>query len=65
MVKSKKNDLPTPDAVELNRIAPLDEAARLAGASEDTLRRHHAHKFIRISPRRIGMRVGDALQIKA
>jgi hypothetical protein len=48
-------------AIELHRIAPLVEAARLAGVSVDTLQRHHADKILRLSPRRLGMRVRDAL----
>jgi hypothetical protein len=47
--------------VERLRIVPLAEAARLSGISEDSLRRHHSSKLIRLSPRRIGMRQGDAL----
>jgi hypothetical protein len=49
--------------VERLRIIPLAEAARLAGLSEDGLRRHHAEKLIRLSPRRIGMRLADALML--
>jgi hypothetical protein len=49
--------------VERFRIVPLAEAARLAGMSEDSLRRHHASKVIRLSPRRLGMRVCDALML--
>ena len=44
-------------AIELQRIAPLSEAARLAGVSKDTLQRHHADKILKLSPRRLGMRV--------
>ena len=43
------------------RIVTLREASRLAGCSEDTLRRRHSSKIIRISPRRLGMRIRDAL----
>ena len=39
-------------------------ASRLAGISEDGLRRHHSEKLIRLSPRRVGMRQGDALMIR-
>ncbi len=60
--KSLIDDLP---AVERLRIVPLAEAARLAGVSEDHLRRHHSAKFIRLGPRRIGMRQGDALMLAA
>jgi hypothetical protein len=47
--------------LELERIVSLDEAARLRGVSADTLRRHDRDKFIQLSPRRLGMRVRDAL----
>jgi hypothetical protein len=47
--------------LELARIAPLPECAQLAGCSVDTLERHHADKILRVSPRRVGMRVRDAL----
>ena len=67
MSKSKPVDgLPPVSPLELHRIADLDEAARLAGGiSKDTLRRRHSDKIIRISPRRVGMRVGDALALRA
>lgn len=50
-------------ALELARIAPLDEAARLSSLSKDTIRRKHREKLIELSERRLGMRVGDALQL--
>jgi hypothetical protein len=49
---------------ELLRIASLPEAERLSGLSDDSLRRHHADRLIELGPRRIGMRVIDALMIK-
>jgi hypothetical protein len=45
----------------LARIVSLREASQLAGCSEDTLKRRHSTKIIRISPRRLGMRIRDAL----
>jgi hypothetical protein len=45
----------------LARIVSLREAAQLAGCSEDTLKRRHSSKIVRISPRRLGMRIRDAL----
>jgi len=51
-------------AIELLRIVPLVEAARLAGVSVDTLQRHHADKVVRVSERRVGMRVRDALMLQ-
>jgi hypothetical protein len=51
------------NAVELNRIVLLPEAARLAGVSVDTLRRYYSDKFIRLSKQRQGMRVKHALML--
>ena len=50
--------------VELLRIAPLPEAARLSSLSDDSLVRHHRDKLVDLGPRRKGMRVIDALLIK-
>jgi hypothetical protein len=50
--------------LELNRIASLQEASRLSGLSPDSLRRHHTDRIVRLSPRRSGMRVIDALMIQ-
>jgi hypothetical protein len=58
------DDLPLPSPVELNRIVPMDEAAKLSSLSEDTLRREHGDKIVHLSPRRDGMRVGHALMLK-
>jgi len=52
-------------ALELNRIAPMPECEHLSSCSEDTLRRYHGDKIIKLSPRRDGMRVRDALMIGA
>ncbi len=50
--------------LERLRIVSMAEAARLAGLSEDSLRRHHGSKIIKLSPRRDGMRVEDALMLR-
>jgi hypothetical protein len=47
--------------LELNRIAPPPECERLSGADWDTLKRNYPDKVVRISKRRVGMRVKDAL----
>jgi hypothetical protein len=49
--------------IELLRFVPMAEAERLSGLSEDSLRRHHRDKIKKLSPRREGMRVIDALMI--
>ena len=65
MADDVKNLLPKLSALELQRIAPMGEASHLSGVSEDTLRRHHPDKIVKLSPRRDGMRVGDALMLNA
>jgi hypothetical protein len=48
--------------LEKKRVVSLQEAARLRGVSIDTLKRHHRHQFIRLSERRLGMRLADVLE---
>ena len=57
------SDLPQLSPIELNRIVSLKEAAKLAGVSEDTLRRKHSDKILQVSERRQGMRTGHALML--
>ena len=52
-------------AIELARIASMDEAEKLSGLSKDSLRRNHREKIIDLSPRRQGMRVRHALMLDA
>lgn len=49
--------------LELLRIASMPEAERLSSLSEDTLRREHPEKIKKLSKRRDGMRVIDALML--
>lgn len=51
--------------LRLSSIIPLAEAVRLSGLSDDSWRRHHSDKFVRLSPRRFGVRLRDALMIGA
>jgi hypothetical protein len=46
-----------------DRMLSLDEAAALTRLSRDSLRRHHSHLIRRLSPRRVGIRLRDALSI--
>lgn len=48
----------------LDRIIPLSKAAELRGVSIDTLKRREPEKIIRLSPRRLGMRLKDALLLQ-
>jgi hypothetical protein len=53
-----------PDWVELQRIVPLQEACRLLNVSKDTIRREFKDKIVKLSPRRYGMRLCDALKLE-
>jgi hypothetical protein len=50
-------------AIELRKILTLEQVAELTTLSADSLRRHHADKIRRLGPRRLGMRLADALAI--
>jgi hypothetical protein len=49
--------------VEGERIISLTEASRLAGVSIDTIKRRHGGKIVRMSTKRIGMRLRDVLTL--
>ena len=52
-----------PTAFELERMLTLDQVAEFSGLSKDGIRRHYAHLIRRLSPRRVGMKLRDALTI--
>ncbi len=52
-------------ALERLRVAPMGEAEHLSSLSEETILRHYPHLVIDLSPRRKGMRVQDALSLRA
>jgi hypothetical protein len=49
--------------IELQRVIPVRQAAELAGISKDTLVRNHPEIVIKLSTRRVGVRLRDALAI--
>jgi hypothetical protein len=49
--------------LELERLITIAEVSDLTGLSQDSVRRHYGHFIRRLSPRRLGMRLGDALSI--
>jgi hypothetical protein len=63
MTRKSPHHIPIPPEIELQRLAPLHEAARLAGCSIRFLRDHHPDKIIVVGPRMHRMRVGHALNI--
>ena len=54
-----------PEIDPLDRIISISRASELNDLSEDSLRRHHSDKIIELSPRRKGMRMRDALMMRA
>jgi hypothetical protein len=58
---NRKVDLPP--SAEMLRVIPVAQAAEVAGISADTLRRNHPEIIIKLSPRRVGVRLRDALAI--
>ena len=50
-------------SAEMLRVIPVAQAAEVAGISADTLRRNHPEIIIKLSPRRVGVRLRDALAI--
>jgi hypothetical protein len=57
------SDITNDDFLRLKRIASLKEVKQLTGLSIDTIKRTYRGQLIRLSPRRLGMRVEDALQL--
>jgi hypothetical protein len=52
-----------PPEIMLNRVVPLAQASEIVNLSVDTIRRRYPEKIIKLSPRRLGMRLRDALAI--
>jgi hypothetical protein len=52
-----------PSWLELERIVLLEEAERITTLSPDTLKRRYAPCIVRLSPRRVGMKLRHVLAI--
>jgi hypothetical protein len=50
-------------AFDYDRMLTLAEASVITGISPDTLRRHYQSIIRRLSPRRVGIRLKDALSV--
>ena len=50
--------------LELEQIVSLQRAEKLSGLSSDSWKRHHQDKIIELSPRRLGVRLRDALMFQ-
>jgi hypothetical protein len=62
-VQSKSLRVDLSPEIELRKILPLEQAAEITNLSPDTLKRRHAALILKLSPRRLGMRLSDVLSI--
>jgi hypothetical protein len=53
-----------PPGRELDQIISLQEAEKVSTLSADSWKRHHKDKLIELSPRRLGVRLRDALMLR-
>ena len=61
---SPDDDFKLSPELELEQIVSLQKAEKLSGLSTDSWKRHHSDKIIEMSPRRLGVRLRDALMLK-
>ncbi len=52
-----------PGDLELERKITLKQVSEITTLSEDTLRREHSDKILKLSPKRRGMKLRDALAL--
>jgi len=64
MTTPTDNRFKLPLALELDRIISMQEAEDVSDLSADSWKRHHPDKIIKLSPRRRGMRLRDALMLR-
>jgi hypothetical protein len=60
-MSTEKADRPT--WLELERVLELPEVKEITTLSIDSIKRHHRDKVVNLSPRRLGMKLKDALAI--
>jgi hypothetical protein len=56
-------DFKLPPELELECIIGLEAAAKVSDLSPDTLKRRYPDKILKLSARRLGMRLRDALML--
>jgi hypothetical protein len=63
--QKKSTDGPSdgPTWRELERVLDMAELEEFTSLSRDTIARRHADKIVRLSPRRLGMKLRNALAI--
>ena len=52
-----------PTWLELERVLELPEVEEITSLSVDSIKRHHRDKLVNLSPRRLGMKMRNALAI--
>jgi hypothetical protein len=52
-----------PTWLELERVLELPEVEEITSLSVDSIKRHHKDKLVNLSPRRLGMKLRNALAI--
>jgi hypothetical protein len=57
------NGFKLPPALELERIISMQAAEEVSGLSTESWKRHHPDKLVVLSPRRLGVRLRDALML--
>ena len=62
-IPTDDNPEPLPRGFELDRIISLQAAEKASSLSVDSWKRHHRDKLVKLSPRRYGVRLRDALMI--
>jgi hypothetical protein len=59
----KHNRIALSPELEQGRIITLQEAAKLSSISIDSWKRNHKDKIVKLSPRRLGVKLADVLAI--
>jgi predicted DNA-binding transcriptional regulator AlpA len=52
-----------PSWLDLERVIPLPEVTAITSLSRDSLDRHHRDKYVRLGPRRIGIKMRNVIAI--
>jgi hypothetical protein len=58
------DDFKLPPKLELDRIISLQEAEQVSSLSPSSWKRNHPDKIVELSPRRLGVRLRDALLLR-
>ena len=61
---SVDEDFKLPTKHELDRIISLQEAEQVSSLSPSSWKRNHPDKIVELSPRRLGVRLRDALLLR-